>query len=255
MLARLSELRGVLLRRPRLEGGRWWAALGGLHMNVHKLLENVLFECELYLGRALVSSSDAARRWAEDNLDGCYAKRTLEAAKFMWRDAMKRMLDGDDAAWAEGQAMCARAAEKKEGWGWGVNNGDIWAAGGAAALVRATRLWASTPPSMRARLVGAEVGALASEARTLLERARERSPTHPWTLESLRRLDALDAARGGPAKAGAPVDAGALAEEARDGTFGWMSRILGATKPRSRIADAEKLRKEMPGAAGASTRW
>ncbi|MEM6731844.1 MAG: hypothetical protein AAF658_09820, partial [Myxococcota bacterium] len=53
MCARLQDLRALLEEEPRLDGGWWWVQLGGFHMNVHKLLENTLFECELYLGHAL----------------------------------------------------------------------------------------------------------------------------------------------------------------------------------------------------------
>ena len=45
----LSELRSMpelLELHPRLDGGYWWVQLGGFHMNVHKLLENALFECD-----------------------------------------------------------------------------------------------------------------------------------------------------------------------------------------------------------------
>ena len=50
MRADLRRLRDLLELHPRLDGGRWWAELGGFHMNIHKLLENALFECELFLG-------------------------------------------------------------------------------------------------------------------------------------------------------------------------------------------------------------
>ena len=87
MVAELRRLRDLLERHPRLDGGRWWTQLGGYHMNVHKLLENMLFECELYLGHALTFGDTEARHWAEQNLKGCYQKRLLEAARFMWIDA------------------------------------------------------------------------------------------------------------------------------------------------------------------------
>ena len=50
MGAQLRHLRSILEAHPRLDGGLWWAQLGGFHMNVHKLLENALFACELYRG-------------------------------------------------------------------------------------------------------------------------------------------------------------------------------------------------------------
>ena len=38
-------------------------------MNIHKLLENALFECELYLGYALTFGDSEVRRMAEQNLE------------------------------------------------------------------------------------------------------------------------------------------------------------------------------------------
>ena len=58
----LDKLRELLEKNPRLDGGAWWAQLGGYYMNVHKLLENTLFECELYLGYALLFGSSEVRR-------------------------------------------------------------------------------------------------------------------------------------------------------------------------------------------------
>ena len=100
MLKELHELREHLQNYPRLDNGRWWAHLGGFHMNVHKLLENTLFECELYMGHALTFGDDEVRQMAEQNLEGCYKKRRLEAARFMWIDGIKMMMKGEwnDAA-------------------------------------------------------------------------------------------------------------------------------------------------------------
>ena len=51
---------------------------------VHKLLENTLYECELYLGHALMFGDAEVRRAAEQNLDGCYQKRLLgECARML----------------------------------------------------------------------------------------------------------------------------------------------------------------------------
>ena len=92
MLADLKLLRELAEANPRLDNGRWWAHLGGFHMNVHKLLENTLFECELYLGYALTFDNDEIRYYTEQNLKGCYQKRQLEAARFMWYDGIQLML-------------------------------------------------------------------------------------------------------------------------------------------------------------------
>ncbi|MEM9457481.1 MAG: hypothetical protein AAGF11_25100 [Myxococcota bacterium] len=94
ILAELRRLRELLEQHPRLDGGRWWGLLGGFHMNVHKLLENTLFECELYLGHALTFGDAEVRSQAEQNLDGCYQKRLLEAARLMWMDGAKQMMRG-----------------------------------------------------------------------------------------------------------------------------------------------------------------
>ena len=59
-----------------------------------QLLENTLFECELYLGYALTFDNDV-RFYAEQNLQGCYNKRLLEAARFMWTDGITAMLKQD----------------------------------------------------------------------------------------------------------------------------------------------------------------
>merc|ERR1740130_1030835 len=119
----LRKLRDLLEDRPRLAGGKFWMYLGGLHMNIHKLMENVLLECETFLGAALLFPDADVVRMAEQNLEGCYAKRQLEAAKFLWVDGLMLAKKGN---WGEAETVLLRAAGKKNGWGWGVNNGDIW---------------------------------------------------------------------------------------------------------------------------------
>jgi hypothetical protein len=91
MSAHLTELRELCQRHPRLY---YWAQLGGYFMNIHKLLENTLFECELCLGHALTFGGAEVRRFAEQNLAGCYQKRLLEAARFMWMDGGRRLVGG-----------------------------------------------------------------------------------------------------------------------------------------------------------------
>ena len=114
MYTELHKLRDLLELYPRLDGGLWWVQLGGFHMNVHKLLENTLFECELYLGYALTFEDADIRRLAEQNLEGCYQKRLLEAARFMWIDGIRKMMDGQ---WSEAAEILHQAAQKKDGWG------------------------------------------------------------------------------------------------------------------------------------------
>ena len=63
-------------------------------MNVHKLLENTLFECELYLGYALTFGDAEVRQMAERNLEGCYQSDS-SAARFMWNDGAQQMIRGE----------------------------------------------------------------------------------------------------------------------------------------------------------------
>ena len=139
MLSDLNLLRELAESHPRLDNGRWWGQLGGFHMNVHKLLENTLFECELYLGYALTFGDDEVRYYAEQNLKGCYQKRQLEAARFMWYDGIELMLQNK---WEDAIEVFKQAALKKEGWGWAVNYGDIWLSEAVAVIfhgVKATK--------------------------------------------------------------------------------------------------------------------
>ena len=173
----LARLRRVLEGRPRVAGGKYWGWLGALHMNVHKLLENMLAECELFLGFALRfdGGGGEAAQIARENLGGCYAKRQLEAAKFLWLGVLQQLAKADeegeldDAVWAAADAQLAHAAGMKEGWGWGVNNGDIWMARGAVQAVRG-------------RLDAADA---------TLALAHERSADHPWTKASQQAVREL----------------------------------------------------------------
>jgi hypothetical protein len=55
----------------------------------------------------------------------------------MWVDGVAQMMRGEWSAAAETLSL---AAAKKDGWGWGVNSGDIWIAEAAARLVRGAEL-------------------------------------------------------------------------------------------------------------------
>ena len=133
MLSDLSELRDLLIINPRLDNGKWWGQLGGYHMNVHKLLENTLFECELYLGYSLTFGNNDVRFYAENNLIGCYQKRLLEAARFMWYYGSELLLEDK---WEEAIKIFQEASGKKEGWGWAVNYGDIWVSEAVATMIK-----------------------------------------------------------------------------------------------------------------------
>ncbi|MEM9364581.1 MAG: hypothetical protein AAGD07_01200 [Planctomycetota bacterium] len=182
MCADLGRLRDLLEQHPRLDGGRWWAQLGGYHMNVHKLLENTLFECELYLGHALTFGDSEVRWLAEQNLEGCYQKRLLEAARFLWIDGLEQMMRGE---WASAAETLSLAAAKREGWGWAVNFGDIWFSESAAWLVQGAMLVDRNSND------DAEGAKLIDEAERLLKRGVARTATadyfgpegHPWATE------------------------------------------------------------------------
>merc|ERR1719163_1766488 len=136
-------------------------------MSVHKLLENKLFECELYLGHALMFPDADVRSRAEQNLDGCYKKRILEAARFMWMDGCSQMMRGE---WAAAAETLRRAGAKKDGWGWGVNNGDIWIAAAAARMAEA-----SLEGGSGRGCSNSDAAHALSEAAGLLEKARART--------------------------------------------------------------------------------
>lgn len=238
--ADLRRLRELLERHPRLDGGRWWGHLGGFHMNVHKLLENALFECELYLGHALTFGDLEVRSRAEQNLKGCYQKRLLEAARFLWMDGLEQMTRGE---WAAAAETLRRAAAKKDGWGWAVNYGDIWISEAAARLVHGTRLAASD----------GDGAAWVAEAARLLERSVARTDQsgdfgpegHPWAAEigaalaSYRRLE-------NSAGAAEWLEAFELR------TVYWCAQVLGGAapfppRPRPRLEDAAALVRRLPG--------
>ncbi len=244
MCALLRRLRELLELHPRLDGGRWWVQLGGFHMNVHKLLENTLFECELYLGHALTFGDAEVRRLAEQNLEGCYQKRLLEAARFMWIDGVKQMMRGEWAAAAETLRL---AAAKKDGWGWAVNYGDIWLSESAARLVHGAELAArnGAEDSDGARWI--------SEAARLLERGVARADEgrifgpggHPWASEIDEALAAYHSLQDSGS------DTADWLEALKLRTAYWCAQVLGGAppfppKPRPRLEDAAALVGRLP---------
>ncbi len=245
MCALLRRLRELLELHPRLDGGRWWVQLGGFHMNVHKLLENTLFECELYLGHALTFGDAEVRRLAEQNLEGCYQKRLLEAARFMWIDGVKQMMRGEWAAAAETLRL---AAAKKDGWGWAVNYGDIWLSESAARLVHGAELAArnGAEDSDGARWI--------SEAARLLKRGVARADEgrifgpggHPWASEIDEALAAYHSLQDSGS------DTADWLEALKLRTAYWCAQVLGGAppfppKPRPRLEDAAALVRRLPG--------
>ena len=245
MFAELHQLRELLERHPRLDGGRWWAWLGGFHMNVHKLLENTLFECELYLGYALTLGDAEVRGPAEQNLAGCYKKRLLEAARFMWNDGLQQMMRGE---WVTAAETLRLAAAKQDGWGWAVNFGDIWLAYSVARLVHGSELIARDPADH------GEGARWIAEAAQLLERCVARAEEsevfrpegHPWASEvgaalaSYRQL----CDRG--------ADTAEWLEALKSRTVYLCAQVLGGAppfppKPRPRLEDAAALVRRLPG--------
>lgn len=239
----LRRLRGVLEQHPRLDDGWWWAQLGGFYMNVHKLLENTLFECELYLGHALTFGNAEVRGMAEQNLEGCYKKRLLEAARFMWIEGAEQMMRGEWAAAAETLRL---AAAKMDGWGWAVNHGEIWISEAAARLVYGAELAARAEDGEGSRWI-AEAAELLDKAAARANEGRTFGPEgHPWASE----VGAAIASYRDRRDRGAPLADWLEAFELR--TAYWCAQVLGGAapfppRPRPRREDAAALRRRIPG--------
>ncbi len=245
MTATLAQLRELLMRYPRLDEGLWWMQLGGYHMNIHKLLENTLFECELYLGYALSFGNREVRSLAEQNLKGCYQKRQLEAARFMWVDAAKRMMKRQ---WQQAMDLLQEAALKKEGWGWAVNYGDIWIAEAQARIVLAAQqalLSKHIPPMPPGSEPRIQTQALLDQARTRAEESGVFADKgHPWISEVQTALNTLSSIQ----------QASELAtwlETFIQRCDYWCAQILAGMppfppQPRARLVDKELLRQAMP---------
>ena len=242
MLSDLSELRDLLMINPRLDNGKWWGQLGGYHMNVHKLLENTLFECELYLGYSLTFGNNDVRFYAENNLIGCYQKRLLEAARFMWYDGSELLLEDK---WEEAIKIFQEAAVKKEGWGWAVNYGDIWVSEAVATMIKGAH---ETPIATKLEDIDwiENVEKLISQAAT---RANDsgvfESKGHPWinevdsALKSYKYL--IDNNK----------DTNSWIDEIKGRTIYWCSQILAGYFPfppkcRERIANEADLIESLP---------
>ena len=121
-----QELASVLDDTPAVSGGIYWNWAGGLYMNLHKLLEDVLVDgCEHHFEQGLLYGPDD--EVLRSNLDGCFAKRLLESAKFMWLQALSHLADPKSSmeTLTASRQLLQHAAAVKDGWGWGVNNGDI----------------------------------------------------------------------------------------------------------------------------------
>jgi len=245
MCAELRRLRELLEHHPRLDGGRWWAKLGGLHMNVHKLLENTLFECELYLGHALTFGDAEVRRMAEQNLDGCYKKRLLEAARFMWNDGIKQMMRGE---WAPAAETFRLAAAKMDGWGWAVNYGDIWLSESVARLIHSIELAACDEgkDSDEGQWLGKVTGLLDKSVKRSDESGVFGSVGHPWASEVGAAIASYRNLRN------SGTDTGDWLKAFKLRTMYWCAQVLGGAAPfppklRPRLEDAAELVHRLPG--------
>ena len=242
MLADLKLLRELAEANPRLDNGRWWAHLGGFHMNVHKLLENTLFECELYLGYALTFDNDEIRYYTEQNLKGCYQKRQLEAARFMWYDGIQLMLQ---SKWTEAIEIFKRAALKKEGWGWAVNYGDIWLSEAVATIMKGVQNSQDSSNEEDIEWIDTAGKLIEKSLVRVKESGVFDEEGHPWTSE----VDsALKSYKNLISKG---EDTTEWLEQFQSHTIFWCSQVLAGVPPfppkcRDRLADESNLIEKLP---------
>jgi len=181
---------------------------------------------------------------AEQNLEGCYQKRLLEAARFIWSDAIKQMMQGE---WQSAAETLRLAAEKKDGWGWAVNFGDIWISESAARLIHGAEL------STRGGADDGDGTLWIAEAARLLKRGMARSEEaqifgpqgHPWASDIGAALAAYHSLQ----DSGADTTRWLEAFKAR--TVYWCAQVLGGAAPfpptpRPRLEDAAALIRRIP---------
>ena len=219
MIADLNSLRELCENHPRLDHG------------------------ELYLGYALTFGDDYTRYYAEQNLKGCYQKRLLEAARFMWYDGIEYILQND---WENAISTFREAALKKDGWGWAVNHGDIWLAEAVAIIFQGVEN--SSKSENPEDLVWID------EAERLLEKAHTRASEagvfddegHPWISEVISSLksykDLISSSN----------DTTDWSSEFIARTLFWCSQVLAGVAPfppkcRERLADESTLIEKIPG--------
>ena len=125
MLVQLQGLYAAFLDGGVVGATRWipYERAQVIGKRIHRALPLVM--------RSPLGNADV-RRMAEQNLEGCYQKRLLEAARFMWMDGVRLMIQGQ---WFAALGVLGQAAAKKDGWGWAVNHGDIWLAEASAKIV------------------------------------------------------------------------------------------------------------------------
>ena len=238
MCAELRRLRDILYIHPRLG---WWPMVGTagrLYMNVPASRKCTLrmralpwvctdiWECR--------GATSRRTKWK-----GCYQKRLLEAARFLWIDGLKQMLDGQ---WQAAIETFQRAAEKKDGWGWAVNYGDIWLSEAVARIVCSVDEWVREPRDSNKMSHGI------AEAQRLVEKASSRAAEsrvfgaegHPWVSDVLNALSAYhDCMNRG-------ADMADWLEDFKLRTAYWCTQVLSGAapfppKPKPRLEDAQLL--------------
>ena len=157
-------------------------------------------------------------------------------------DGVTQLMRGEWSAAAE--TLCL-AADQRNGWGWGVNNGDIWIAESAARLVLVAELDRDVDVTQP----------LADVAR-LLEKGAARaaegqycgSDGHPWAAEIRTALAKYCGVR----ENGDDATACRWLDALKKRIIFWCAHALGGSppfppKPRPRLQDAAALRQRLPG--------
>jgi len=163
----------------------------------------------------------------------------------VWGEGVEQMRRG---AWAAAAGTLRLAAQKRDGWGWAVNFGDIWFTESAARLVHGAELATIDPAD------DDQSAEWVAEAARLLDRGVARTNEaayfgpegHPWACEI---RDALASYR-------KLQDSGQTTAEWRKAfqsrTAYWCAQALGGAHPfpptpRPRLEDAAALVQRLPG--------
>ena len=160
----------------------------------------------------------------------------LESAKFVWLEALRLSADVQTgrAGLLRSRELLQRAAGIKEGWGWGVNNGDIHLTLAAVDLALWARSRADTASSAadesdwRAELLTeADAGVALCQARD-----GSQAPVAEWLREVAMFLDSVKAAGGKNEAEDAAVEAldDDMEESVRGGANVWRERTADACR-------------------------
>jgi len=131
----------------------------------------------------------------------------LESAKFVWLDALQLAAapEAREEELLRSRQLFQHASTIKEGWGWGVNNGDIHLALASVNLC----LWASSWADADASADAGDPAAAVALRRELLDEAEEavalcqsrdgsQGPAAEWLREVSMFMDTIRAARSDP---------------------------------------------------------